>query len=304
METVNVEEKKTYSVKDLNTENPRWCAGCGDFAIIAGVKKFMVEENILPENTVNVSGIGCSGRAPFYINTYGIHGIHGRAIPLATGIALVRPELNLFIHSGDGDALSIGGNHLIHGINKNINCTFILYDNAIYALTKSQTSPTTPKGHQTNTQPEGTFMDPLNPIRLALGIGASFVAGTADWMPDHFLSTIRAAHHHRGFSFVHVDQRCPHFYEENFDYKSSSWFSFLTHEKGVEADKRLKEKTEVLEHDPTDLVKAFDFACNERKYYGLYYINPNKPSYEQVIQEANRQTKPKPRSALLDRYLI
>jgi 2-oxoglutarate ferredoxin oxidoreductase subunit beta len=304
MEISAENEKTTYSVKDLNTENPRWCAGCGDFAIISGVKKYLVEENILPENAVNVSGIGCSGRAPFYINTYGIHGIHGRAIPIATGIALARPDLSLFIHSGDGDALSIGGNHLIHGMNKNIHCTFLLYDNAIYALTKSQTSPTTPKGHETTTQPQGTFLDPLNPIRLALGIGGSFVAGTADWMPDHFLSTLRAAHKHKGFSFVHVDQRCPHYFEENFDTKTSSWFSFLTHEKGIEADKRLKDKTEVIEHDPTDLVKAFHYALSERKHYGLYYINPEKPRYEEIIQETIRNTPSKPRTEILDRYII
>src|SRR3989338_6528062 len=175
------------TIKDLNTENPRWCAGCGDFSIIIAVKRFMVDQQLQPHMTVNVSGIGCSGRASFYINAYGVHSIHGRAIPVALGIALAKPELNLFIHSGDGDAMSIGGNHLIHGINKNFNCTFILYDNEIYALTKSQTSPTTRKGHKTNTQPKGTLLDPIYPSKFALGVGATFVANTADWIPDHFI---------------------------------------------------------------------------------------------------------------------
>src|SRR5687767_7482000 len=132
----NSPEGAPASVKDLFTENPRWCVGCGDFSIIMAVKRFMVEEEIVAHNTVNVSGIGCSGRAPNYIDTYGMHGIHGGAIPLTLGLALARPDLNLFVHSGDGDAISIGGCHLIHGINKNFNCVFILYDNELYALTK------------------------------------------------------------------------------------------------------------------------------------------------------------------------
>ena len=143
------------TIKDLNTENPRWCAGCGDFGIIMGLKRFIVERQLSPSQTVNVSGIGCSGRAPNYFNTYGVHSIHGRPIPIALGVALARPDLNLFVHAGDGDTLSIGGNHLIHGINKNFKCVFLMYDNEMYALTKNQTSPTTRQNHPTNTQPQG-----------------------------------------------------------------------------------------------------------------------------------------------------
>ena len=117
------------TIKDLNTENPRWCAGCGDFGIIMGIKRFMVDTQMLAHQTVNVSGIGCSGRASNYINAYGVHSIHGRPITVAMGLALSRPDLNLFIHSGDGDALSIGGNHLLHGVNKNFKCVFLMYDN-------------------------------------------------------------------------------------------------------------------------------------------------------------------------------
>src|SRR3989344_9363353 len=221
------------TIKDLNTENPRWCTGCGDFGIIMALKRFMIDEHLNPSMTVNVSGIGCSGRAPNYINTYGLHTIHGRPITLALGLALARPDLNVFIHSGDGDAMSIGGNHLIHGINKNFKCVFLMYDNEIYALTKNQTSPTTRKTHKTMTQPQGTLLDPLNPVRLALGIGASFVASTADWMPDHLASTIKVAFQHKGFAFVHISQRCPHFDEKNFDHKTTSWFSYLKHDKGI-----------------------------------------------------------------------
>jgi 2-oxoglutarate ferredoxin oxidoreductase subunit beta len=293
-----------YTVKDVNTENPRWCAGCGDFGITMGVKKFMVDKQLPLWDTVHVSGIGCSGRAPNYYNTYGVHGIHGRAIPIALGIALSRPDLNLFVHSGDGDALSIGGNHLLHGINKNFNCVFLLYDNELYALTKSQTSPTTRKGHATNTQPSGTYLDPLNAVQLVLGIGASFVASTADWIPDHLSSTIKAAFDHKGFSFVHISQRCPHYDPAGFDYKNQSWFSFLNHPDGIAPDKRLAEKTEIVEHDPSDLQSAFKFAQAERRYFGLFYRNSKKACYDDILRGERDRAEQKDPTKILDRYRL
>ncbi len=292
------------TIKDLNMEAPRWCAGCGDFGILMGFKRFMVEEQLMPHETVNVSGIGCSGRVSLYVNTYGIHSIHGRAIPITLGLALARPELNLFIHSGDGDALSIGGNHLIHGIKKNFNCVFILYDNEIYALTKSQTSPTTRKGHKTNTQPSGTYLDPIIPSKFALGVGASFVANTADWLPDHLTKTLQAAYAHRGFSFVHVYQRCPHFDPKNFDHKSTDWFSFLTHEKGVPVEKRLIDKVQVLEHDPSDKDAAFRYARSSRVHFGLLFQRHDKPCYDEIIQNQFQEMKVKHRDDILDAYKI
>lgn len=292
------------TIKDLHTENPRWCAGCGDFGVIMGVKRFMVDQHMLPHMTVNVSGIGCSGRAPNYINTFGVHSIHGRPIPVATGLALARPDLKVFVHSGDGDALSIGGNHFIHGINKNFRCTFLLYDNELYALTKNQTSPTTRKDHATNTQPAGTYLEPLNAVCMALGLGASFVASTADWMPDHLTSCLEAASKHKGFAFIHISQRCPHFDPDNFDHKTSSWFSFLAHEKGVPAEKRLVDKTEVIQHDPTNLEAAFKYASAPRRYFGLFYQNPNKPCYDEIMHNLIKNAPQKPRAAILDRYKI
>ncbi|MBP6343189.1 MAG: hypothetical protein KA403_04605 [Candidatus Omnitrophica bacterium] len=292
------------TIKDLNTENPRWCAGCGDFGIIMGLKRFMVDKQMQPSQTVNVSGIGCSGRAPNYFNTYGVHGIHGRPITIALGVALARPDLNLFVHAGDGDAMSIGGNHLIHGINKNFKCVFMMYDNELYALTKNQTSPTTRKSHPTNTQPQGTYIDPLNPVRVALGLGASFVASTADWIPDHLGNTIKAAFDHPGFAFVHISQRCPHFDPNGFDYKTSTWFSFLNHANGIAADKRLADKAEVIEHDPANLDSAFKYALAERRYFGLFYQDKNKPRYDRILLDQTANTVKKERSKILDRYLI
>ncbi len=292
------------TIKDLNTENPRWCAGCGDFGIIMGLKRFMVDKQMQPSQTVNVSGIGCSGRAPNYFNTYGVHGIHGRPITIALGVALARPDLNLFVHAGDGDAMSIGGNHLIHGINKNFKCVFMMYDNELYALTKNQTSPTTRKSHPTNTQPQGTYIDPLNPVRVALGLGASFVASTADWIPDHLGNTIKAAFDHPGFAFVHISQRCPHFDPNGFDYKTSTWFSFLNHANGIAADKRLADKAEVIEHDPANLDSAFKYALAERRYFGLFYQDKNKPRYDRILLDQTANTVKKERSKILDRYMI
>src|SRR3989338_4960142 len=284
----NLTEGKTtaepLTIKDLNTENPRWCNGCGDFGIIMALKRFMIDEHINPAMTVNVSGIGCSGRAPNYINTYGVHGIHGRPITIALGLALARPDLNIMVHSGDGDALSIGGNHLIHGINKNFNCVFLLYDNELYALTKNQSSPTTRKQHPTSTQPSGTYLDPIDPLKVAIGLGASFVASTADWMPDHLAGTLQAAYKHRGFAFVHISQRCPHFDPENFDHKSTAWFSFLKHEKGIAPDKRIADKTEVIEHDPSDAVSAFKLANSKRRYFGLFFQDTSKPCYDDILR--------------------
>jgi 2-oxoglutarate ferredoxin oxidoreductase subunit beta len=297
-------EKSPLSIKDLFTENPRWCVGCGDFGIVMGLKRFMVNGQLDPAHTVNVSGIGCSGRAPNYINTYGVHAIHGRAITVALGLALTRPDLKLFIHSGDGDALSIGGNHLLHGVNKNFNCVFLLYDNELYALTKSQTSPTTRQGHKTNTQPQGTFLPPLNPIRLVLGIGASFVARTADWLPDHMVNTLEAAFQHKGFSFVHISQRCPHFDPNNFNHKESDWFSFLTHPDGVAADKRIADKTQVITHDPQDLKAALEYAHRDRVYFGLFYRDLSKPCYEEIMQNQIKKTPQKSRKNILDKFMV
>ena len=298
----NKKTKTPLTIQALNTETPRWCAGCGDFGIIMALKKFYIERQLDPATVVNVSGIGCSGRAPNYINTYGMHGIHGRPITIAMGLALARPDLHIFIESGDGDALSIGGNHLIHGINKNFKCVFILFNNEIYALTKNQTSPTTRKDHKTMTQPLGTFLEPLNPVALVLGIGASFVASTADWLPDHFASVLKAAFDHPGFAFIHVLQRCPHFDAENFDHKSTSWFSFLTHPNGIPPDKRITDKAEIITHDPSNIQMAFKYAEDHRRYFGLFYHNPAKPRFDEMMHNQVKTAKAKPRGQILDSF--
>ena len=180
----------------------------------------------------------------------------------------------------------------------------MLYDNELYALTKNQTSPTTRKDHPTMTQPGGSYLEPLNAVALALGAGASFVASTADWIPDHMGNTIKAAFAHKGFSFVHISQRCPHFDPNNFDHKSSAWFSFLTHEKGIPADKRLGDKTELIAHDPSNKESAFKYAAADRRYFGLFYHNPNKPRYDEILHNQVKNAKPKTRSQIFDAFKI
>ena len=303
-DTLSTPAPAPITIKELNTENPRWCAGCGDFGVIMGLKRFIVDRQLAPSQTVNVSGICCSGRAPNYFNTYGVHSIHGRPIPVALGVALARPDLNLFVHAGDGDTLSIGGNHLIHGINKNFKCVFLMYDNEVYALTKNQTSPTTRQNHPTNTQPQGSFLNPLNPITVALGLGASFVASTADWIPDHLTNTMKTAFDHPGFAFVHISQRCPHFDPNNFDHKNSNWFSFLKHPNGIDPDRRLADKAEVIEHDPSNLAQAFQLGAADRRYFGLFFQNKSKPRYDDILHNLVAKTVKKDPSKILDSFLI
>lgn len=300
----NVTTTEKLTLKDYKAADPRWCTGCGDYGILVALRRFMADKQLQPSDVVNISGIGCSGRMPHYINTYGIHSIHGRAIPVATGIALANPNLKLFIESGDGDALSIGGNHLIHGINKNFNCVFVLMDNQIYGLTKNQTSPTTKQGLPTNTQPQGSYLKPINPVQFAMGLGASFVASTAEWLTNHMVEVIEAAFNHPGFSFVHIAQRCPKFNPTAWEAKTSSWFAFAEHENGVKADSKFGPDAPVVHHDPTDLGKAFQVAMSETKHFGIIYKDAERPCYDQLLRNTVANTVQQSRSDLLKPYAI
>jgi 2-oxoglutarate ferredoxin oxidoreductase subunit beta len=195
----------------------RWCPGCGDYSILTAVQMLMPELGARREDTVFVSGIGCSSRFPYYMNTYGVHSIHGRAPALATGIAVSRPDLHVWVITGDGDALSIGGNHLLHALRRNVNLTIILFNNQIYGLTKGQYSPTSEAGKVTKSTPFGSLDHPYNPISLALGAEASFVARTHDMDRKHMMETFRAAYQHRGAAFVEVYQNCNVFNDGAFE---------------------------------------------------------------------------------------
>ena len=189
-------------------QDVRWCPGCGDYSILANVQRVMPELGVPRENFVFVSGIGCSSRFPYYMNTYGMHTIHGRAPAFATGIKASRPELSVWVVTGDGDGLSIGGNHLLHTIRRNVDVKILLFNNQIYGLTKGQYSPTSPQGLKTKTSPMGAVDRPFNPISFALGCNATFVARTIDTHQKHMQAVLEAAAHHRGAAFVEIFQNC------------------------------------------------------------------------------------------------
>ena len=204
--------------KDFTSDQEvRWCPGCGDYAVLAAFQAFMPELGIRRENTVIVSGIGCSSRFPYYVDSFGLHSIHGRATAIATGVATARPDAAVFVITGDGDALSIGGNHLIHILRRNVNVTILLFNNRIYGLTKGQYSPTSELGKVTKTTPFGSLDNPFNPVSLALGAEATFVARTIDSDRKHLTSVLREAAAHRGTSFVEIYQNCPIFNDNAFD---------------------------------------------------------------------------------------
>ncbi|MEV1295056.1 2-oxoacid:ferredoxin oxidoreductase subunit beta [Pseudonocardia sp. NPDC049635] len=212
----HTEEKQT--AKDFTSDQEvRWCPGCGDYAVLAAVRQFLPTLGIRRENTVFVSGIGCSSRFPYYLNTYGMHSIHGRAPTIATGLATTRPDLSVWVVTGDGDALSIGGNHLIHALRRNVNITILLFNNRIYGLTKGQYSPTSEVGKVTKSTPMGSLDHPFNPISLALGAEASFVGRALDSDRKGLTSVLAAAAAHRGAALVEIFQDCPIFNDGSFD---------------------------------------------------------------------------------------
>jgi 2-oxoglutarate/2-oxoacid ferredoxin oxidoreductase subunit beta len=195
--------------KDFTSDREvRWCPGCGDYAILATVQTLLAEVGARPESTVFVSGIGCSSRFPYYMDTYGIHSIHGRAPAVATGLAIARPDLDVWVITGDGDGLSIGGNHLMHALRRNVNLNILLFNNEIYGLTKGQYSPTSPLGSVHKSTPLGSLDRPINPVSLALGVEATYVARSIDTDRPHLSEVLRGAYEHRGAAFVEIYQNC------------------------------------------------------------------------------------------------
>jgi 2-oxoglutarate/2-oxoacid ferredoxin oxidoreductase subunit beta len=206
------------TTKDFKSDQEvRWCPGCGDYAVLAAVQSFMPELGIPRERMVFVSGIGCAARFPYYMQTYGVHGIHGRAPALATGLSVSRPDLAVWVVTGDGDALSIGGNHLIHALRRNVNIKILLFNNQIYGLTKGQYSPTSPLGTRNKTTPMGSLDWSFNPISLALGAEATFVARTIDTDRKHLTQVLRRMSEHKGAAFVEIYQNCNVYNDGAFD---------------------------------------------------------------------------------------
>ncbi|MDH3626681.1 MAG: thiamine pyrophosphate-dependent enzyme [Acidobacteriota bacterium] len=308
-----IEPKATHHVlEDYSGTVPRWCSGCGDFAVLNAIQRLARDEQLPPEKTVMVSGIGCSSRLPHYMSTYGFHGLHGRALPIACGIRSRRPDLHIFVVTGDGDCCAIGTAHWIHAIRYNMNMTVLMLDNNIYGLTKMQSSPTTPQGKKSNTHPRGVVLPPLNPLSVTLGItNASFVAQTVDWNAAHVFATIAAAHKHRGLSFVRILQRCPHFMADEFTplQDDPSKMMLLKHADGIAVDPMIEKlfKTQQA-HDPADLSAARDHVAREDVVpVGLLYRNPDNPCYDHESAEGlgmSRSSRLEGLQAQIDQHLI
>jgi 2-oxoglutarate/2-oxoacid ferredoxin oxidoreductase subunit beta len=217
IELVPTQDEPQTGKEYTSDQEVRWCPGCGDYAVLKAVQGFLPDLGLRRENIVFVSGIGCSSRFPYYLETYGMHSIHGRAPSIATGIATSREDLSVWVVTGDGDALSIGGNHLIHALRRNVNMTILLFNNRIYGLTKGQYSPTSELGKITKSTPMGSLDHPFNPLSLALGAEATFVARTIDSDRQHLTGVLRAAVAHNGASFVEIYQNCNIFNDGAFD---------------------------------------------------------------------------------------
>ena len=298
-------DDRDYELGDYEGPMARWCPGCGDHSVLTAVERLLVAEQLKPEQTVFVSGIGCSSRFPHYLKTYGFHGIHGRALPVATGIKLHRPDLTVFVVMGDGDCCSIGAAHWVHAIRYNTQMVAMLLDNSIYGLTKKQTSPTTPQGFKTNTQPSGSFLPQLNPLSTMLGTtNVSFVAQTAEWIPAHLYATLRAAYHHKGLAFVRILQRCPMYTQSIYEraVKDPSLVELLVHDDGVivsELDAIYRGR---LAHDPSDLNAARALADDvERIRLGVFFRSETRPRYDDIRRVP--KVSATERIALLEREL-
>jgi 2-oxoglutarate/2-oxoacid ferredoxin oxidoreductase subunit beta len=271
-------DSKPVTKKELTAEHPTWCPGCGDFSVLALYYKLLEKSKLMQEKFVSVSGIGCSSRFPYFVQAHGVHFIHGRSLPFAAGISMTRPDLHVFVFGGDGDIFSIGGNHLIHAARKNFKMTVVVMDNNVYGLTKKQTSPTSPIGYKSKTDTWGAVDRPLNPIKLLLAAGATFVARTSHTNPNHLMEMMEAAMNHDGFSVITCLSECVEFYPGAFD--------------GVNPRKGGKFQLIPPEHDVTDEAAAYKLAgAPFPGYFGIFYrINtPTKNQLEAKINATARE---------------
>ncbi len=318
------EEIQTYTAKDFASDQEvKWCPGCGDYSILKQVQSILPEIGIKRENMVFVSGIGCSSRFPYYMNTYGVHSIHGRAPAVATGIKLANPELNVWIITGDGDGLSIGGNHFIHLMRRNLDVNILLFNNEIYGLTKGQFSPTSQLGLKTKSSPFGVIDQPFNPLSLALGSGATFVSRTLDREPKSLREVLLEAQKHKGTSFVEIYQNCVIFNDGIFDEFTNKATKeeanlYLENGKPLKFGKDLSkgiilenfepkiiditedtDESKLWIHDETSILKAqilarfnFDEEFSDfPRPFGVFY-KKNRASYEETFTNQVEKNKP------------
>ncbi len=269
-----------YGRKELMGDHPTWCPGCGDFSVLSIYFKLMEKMQIPREKITSVAGIGCSSRFPYFVNAHGVHFVHGRGVAFATGVSLTRPDLHVFMFGGDGDAFSIGGNHLEHAARKNINLTYVIMDNSVYGLTKKQTSPTSPIGFKSKTDPTGAIDQPINPMKKLIAAGATFIARTHSHLPNHVMEMMEEAIHHNGFSVIECLSECTEFYPGAFD--------------AANPRKGGAFRLAPASHDPTDELGAYKLAMEPFPgYFGVFYqVNrASKNELEsELIAEARKRT--------------
>ena len=281
-------EREKLTKKAITADHPTWCPACGDFAVLASFYKVIEKRQLPHENIVTLAGIGCSSRFPYFVNSHGAHFIHGRAVPLASAISLARPDLHVFLFGGDGDGFSIGGNHLDHGARKNIRLTYVIMDNFVYGLTKKQTSPTSPIGYRSKTDPTGAIDHPVNPIKKLIAAGTTFVARTHAAQVNHMIQMIERAMDHDGFSVIECLSECIEFYPGAFDAgnpRKGGEFKLIEEKKW---DDSTEDETR---HDVTDEIAAYRLAdAPFPGYFGVFYEidRPTKNALEQKWIEASR----------------
>lgn len=272
------EERKGLTKKQMAADHPTWCPGCGDFSVLALHFKLIEKRKLHHEKITTIAGIGCSSRFPYFVQAHGVHFIHGRTLPFASGLSLSRPDLHVFVFGGDGDAFSIGGNHFNHAARKNIKLTYCVMDNWVYGLTKKQTSPTSPLGFKSKTDVWGAVDYPINPMKQAIAAGATFVARTTHTNPNHVLQMMEAAMDHDGFSFIECLSECVEFYPGAFDAsnpRKGGAFNLVPEN-----------------HDPTDELAAYKLAAEPFPgYFGVFYQvkKPTKNAKEAEITQIMRE---------------
>jgi len=279
--------------KALTADHPTWCPGCGDFAVLASFYRVLEKLQYPHEKIVTFAGIGCSSRFPYFVNTHGGHYIHGRALPFAAGISLGNDDLHVFVFGGDGDGFSIGGNHLVHTARKNVNLTYVIMDNSVYGLTKKQTSPTSPIGFKTKTDPTGAIDQPINPMRTLLNTGATFVARSHATQVNHMTEMMLRAAKHPGFSVVEILSECVEFYPGAFDSsiprKGGTWSL-------IQEKKNDGTPEDVDRHDVADEVAAFKLAGQAWPgSFGVFYENNARKTKNvleaELVTKARERTK-------------
>ena len=266
------EDRLPLKKKEISADHPTWCPGCGDFAVLALYYKLIDKRGLHHEKITTVAGIGCSSRFPYFVQGHGAHFIHGRALPFATGVALSRPDLHVFVFGGDGDAFSIGGNHFNHTARKNVNLTYVVMDNYVYGLTKKQTSPTSPEGFKSKTDLWGAVDRPINPMKQAIAAGATFVARTTHTNPKHLLAMMEAAMDHNGFSYIECLSECVEFYPGAFhdsNPRKGGEFNLVPEDHDVTDEAAAYKLSESLTHGHFGVFYKVDRATKQEKETGI-----------------------------------